>query len=260
MLKKLLLIILMASGCVSYAQGEVSVQLSSCRSEYRTHDATNKPGFGVKLELLPSAGVTVFESVSLSTSIVLCDGSGNKTKPTTASIIEENGKTYAKLTFKNRPDGKQVKLEGSLKLPIAKHVTVHDNVKPDLLQASSVQIGGVNFEILPAAGNAANGNREGDRLKRAELQLRYPASVTITQIARQWGAESESTFAQEIDFTTTTSEDQSTKTTSFILVDALPCPTLTISTCTEKLDVEVPVGFNITLSDAVEIQQEPESK
>lgn len=260
MLKKLLLIILMASGCVSYAQGEVSVQLSSCRSEYRTHDATNKPGFGVKLELIPSAGVTVFESVSLSTSIVLCDGSGNKTKPTTASIIEENGKTYAKLTFKNRPDGKQVKLEGSLKLPIAKHVTVHDNVKPDLLQASSVQIGGVNFEILPAAGNAANGNREGDRLKRAELQLRYPASVTITQIARQWGAESESTFAQEIDFTTTTSEDQSTKTTSFILVDALPCPTLTISTCTEKLDVEVPVGFNITLSDAVEIQQEPESK
>ena len=260
MLKKLLLIILMASGCVSYAQGEVSVQLSSCRSEYRTHDATNKPGFGVKLELIPSAGVTVFESVSLSTTIVLCDGSGNKTKPTTASIIEENGKTYAKLTFKNRPDGKQVKLEGSLKLPIAKHVTVHDNVKPDLLQASSVQIGGVNFEILPAAGNAANGNREGDRLKRAELQLRYPASVTITQIARQWGAESESTFAQEIDFTTTTSEDQSTKTTSFILVDALPCPTLTISTCTEKLDVEVPVGFNITLSDAVEIQQEPESK
>ena len=260
MLKKLLLIILMASGCISYAQGEVSVQLSSCRSEYRTHDATNKPGFGVKLELIPSAGVTVFESVSLSTSIVLCDGSGNKTKPTTASIIEENGKTYAKLTFKNRPDGKQVKLEGSLKLPIAKHVTVHDNVKPDLLQASSVQIGGVNFEILPAAGNAANGNREGDRLKRAELQLRYPASVTITQIARQWGAESESTFAQEIDFTTTTSEDQSTKTTSFILVDALPCPTLTISTCTEKLDVEVPVGFNITLSDAVEIQQEPESK
>lgn len=260
MLKKLLPLLFLAGGCVSYAQGEVSVQLSSCRSEYRTHDATNKPGFGVKLELIPSAGVTVFESVSLSTSIVLCDGSGNKTKPTTASIIEENGKTYAKLTFKNRPDGKQVKLEGSLKLPIAKHVTVHDNVKPDLLQASSVQIGGVNFEILPAAGNAANGNREGDRLKRAELQLRYPASVTITQIARQWGAESESTFAQEIDFTTTTSEDQSTKTTSFILVDALPCPTLTISTCTEKLDVEVPVGFNITLSDAVEIQQETESK
>lgn len=260
MLKKLLPLLFLAGGCVSYAQGEVSVQLSSCRSEYRTHDASNKPGFGVKLELIPSAGVTIFESVSLTTSILLSDDTGSKAKPNSASIIEENGKKYAKLTFKNRPDGKQVKLEGSLKLPIAKNVTVHDNVKPDLLQPSSVQIGGVNFEILPAAGNAAGGNREGDRLKRAELQLRYPASVTITQIARQWGTEAESSFAQEIDFSTTTSEDNSTKTTTFVLVDTLPCPTLTISTCTEKLDVEVPVGFNITLSNAVEINQEPESK
>lgn len=259
-MEKLLPIILISCGCISLAQPEVSVQLSSCRTEYRPHDSTDKPGFGVKLELVPVAGVSIFETENLTSTVTLMDESGKKAKPSTAGVFSENGKTFVKLTFKKRPEGIKVKLEGALKLSIAKNVTVHDHVTPDLLQPSSVQIGGVSFNITPAAENANKSNREGDRLKRAEISLSYPASVTIMQIARKWGQDEDIAFAQDIDFSTSASEEQSTKTTHIVLVDALPAPTLQISTCTEKSDIDIPVGFDITLSGAVEITTPQENK
>ncbi|MBE6419129.1 MAG: hypothetical protein E7031_03285 [Akkermansiaceae bacterium] len=260
MIKKLIPIILLAGSSLGQTQPEVSVQLYSCRTEYRTHDETDKPGFGVKLELLPIAGVNISATETLSTTVTLSDESGKKHTPTTAAILTDAGKTFAKFTFKNRPEGKRVKLEGEIKLDIAKNVTVHNNINPNLLQAHNLHIGEASFEIIPSSANAANSNREGDRLKRAELQLRYPASVTITQIARQWAADTDTPFAQEIDFTTTISDDQSTKTTTLVLLDVLPSPTLIITTCTEKSKIAVPVGFNITLSSAESINIEPENQ
>lgn len=259
-MKKLLPIVLISCGCISFAQPEVSVQLCSCRTEYRPHDSTDKPGFGVKLELVSVAGVSIFETENLSSTVTLVDESGKKAKSSTAGVFTEAGKTYVKLTFKKRPDGTKVKLEGSLKLSIAKNVTVHEHVTPDLLQPSSVQIGGITFNITPAAENANKSNREGERLKRAEIRLSYPASVTIMQIARKWGQDEDVAFAQDIDFSTSVSEDQTTKTTDIILVDALPSPSLQISTCTEKSDVDIPVGFDITLSGAVDITSQQENK
>ena len=259
-MRNMLPIILLVCGCISYAQQEVSVQLRSCRTEYRPHDSTDKPGFGVKLELIPAAGVSVFETENLTSTVTLHDESGNKIKTATAGIFCEARKTYAKLTFKKRPSGSKVKLVGELKLSIAKNVTVHDRVTPDLLQPSSVQIGGTTFNITPAADNNQKGNREGDRLKRAEISLSYPASVTIMQIARKWGQDDTVSFAQDIDFTTTVSEDASTKTTTIVLVDALPTPTLLISTCAEKSDINTQVAFDITLSGATEITTPQETK
>lgn len=259
-MKKLLPIILIVGGCISLAQPEVSVKLSSCRTEYRPHDATDKPGFGVKLELQPSAGISIFETENLHSSITLNDEFGKKAKPETAGIFSESGKTFAKITFKKRPEGKKVKLEGSLKISIAKNVVVHDHVRPDLLQASTIQLGDVSFNITPAEENANKGNREGERLKRAEIKVSYPASVTIVKITRRWGEDADTAFSQDIDFSTTVSEDNSTKTTTVILVDALPTPTLQISTCSEKSDIDIPVGFDITLSGAVEITTPQENK
>ena len=259
-MKILLPIILFMCGSISYAQPEVSVQLRSCRTEYRPHDATDKPGFGVKLELIPAAGVSIFETENLPTTVTLNDETGNKIKTATAGIFTHDGKTYAKLTFKKRPCGTKVNLVGELKLSIAKNVTVHDRVTPDLLQPSSVQIGGAAFNITPAADNAQKGNREGDRLKRAEISLSYPADVTIMKIARKWGQDDDVSFAQDVDFTTTVSEDSTTKITTVVLVDALPTPTLLISTCAEKSDINTPVAFDITLSGATEITTTQETK
>lgn len=239
---------LLITAGLSFAQTEVSVQLHSCRSEFRPHDSTDKPGFGVKFELTPAADVTMIETEHLGSTITLTDDKGSKYTPSTARLYTEDGKTYAKFTYKKRPSGSKIKLSGELDISLAKNVAKHSNIKADALAPTSVQINGSTFNITPAAANADKGNKEGERLRRAEISLQYPANITIMQIARQWGPESADAFVQEIDFSTTVSQDNTTKTTTFVLVDALPAPLLEISTCTETKGIKLPVNFDVTLS------------
>ena len=248
---------------LAMAQPEVSVQLASTRTEYRTHDETAKPGFAIKLELTPAPGISLVETEKLSPNLTITDATGKKHKASSARIYaadDGSGKSYAEFTTAKRPSGAKVKIEGTLHLTVARDKKLHEPFSFDLLGAAhSVQVGEITFHLEPHADNAQKANRDGERLHRAQVALRYPASVTIMQISRHWAVDDEehdlhtSMFIQELDHKTTLSENGEEQTTNLVLVDALLCPTLQISTCTEKKSVALPLHFDVTLSEAIEI-------
>lgn len=249
----------------SFAQPEVEVKLASCRTEYRTHDSTDKPGFGIKLSLTPGKDISFLDTEALEPSITLIDANGRKIKPTTASVYPtENGKgkATAKFTFKQRPSGSKIRLEGTLKLKIASHVTVKTSIPVNLLAHTRVQPNVFPIDFEPDAANSARGNKEGDRLKRAVVRFRYPACVKILKIARQWEADDFPTvdsavdYAQDVYFTTSKDKDEKIQIVEIHLVDVKPTAILTMATCTEKKEIEIPLCFDISLSEVVEIKEE----
>lgn len=263
MLKRAIPFLLWGCCSLATAQPEVSVQLASTRTEYRTHDETAKPGFALKLELSPAPGISLVETEKLKPELTITDALGKKYKAASARIYASNdgsGKSYAEFTTTQRPSGAKIKIEGTLNLTVARDKKLHAPFSFELLgEERSVQVGDITFHLTPHADNAQKGNRDGERLHRAQVALRYPASVTIMQISRHWVVDDEehdlhtSLFIQELDYKTTLSENKEEQTTNLVLVDALPCPTLQISTCTEKKDISLPLHFDVTLSEAVEI-------
>lgn len=259
--------VLLLVGSVLHAtEPEVAVQLSACRAEFRTHDSSNKPGFSVRLELTPAPGFSLCATETLEPKLTAVDANGKKHKATAARMLQvegAEGKAYAIFSIPKRPSGKKVKVEGQLELQIAKDMVRHEAQNINLLEGSTINLGGTEFTLIPDKENAEKKNKEGERLRHAELKLRYPAQVSIMQISRCWEqephAEGESSehYTQEVDYTTTCSEDGTTKVTTIILEDVRPCASLQISTCAEKKNITVPFRFEVTLSEAVEIQTEP---
>lgn len=245
------------------AQPEVSVQLASTRTEYRTHDESAKPGFSIRLELTPAPGVSLIETEKLLPQLTVIDALGKRHPASSARIYtaeDGSNKSYAEFTTVKRPSGAKVTIEGTLHLTVARDKKQHEPFSIDLLGGeTSVKRGEITFHLKPHEENAGKGNRAGDRLHRAQLALRYPASVTIMQISRHWAVDDEendlhtSLFIQELDYKTTLSENKEEQTTDLVLVDALVQPTLQISTCTEKKELSLPLHFDVTLSEAVEI-------
>ena len=242
---------------IGFAQNEVAVELSSCRSEYKTHDESEKPGFGVKLLITPSNGISLSETETLEHTLSLTDATGKKQQPSTARLViieEQQGKAYAEFTFKNRPTGAKVELDGSLKLTVAKDVQTHAPTQIPLITASSVVLRDATCQVIPAESNGAKGNREGDRIKRAEVTLKYPEHIEIVRIERQWAVDTDSElndYTQKIQYKTTI--ENGTKSTTLSLVDVIETPSLQISTCAEKKDIELPVRFTLTLSEAIKL-------
>ena len=242
---------------VGFAQNEVAIELSSCRSEYKTHDESEKPGFGVKFLLTPTNGISLSETETLQHTLCLVDATGKKQTPSTARLVirdEQQGKAFAEFTFKNRPSGARVELIGSLKLPIAKDLQTHTPVQIPLIQASALTLRDATCQIIPAETNGVKGNREGERIKRAEVTLKYPAHIEIVRIARQWFVDTDtdlSDYTQDIQYKTVV--ENNTKSTTLVLVDVVENPSLQISTCAEKQDIQIPVQFNLSLSEAVQI-------
>lgn len=263
MLKRAIPFLLWSCCQMGLAQPEVSVQLASTRTEYRTHDETAKPGFAIKLELTPAPGVSLIETEKLLPQLTIIDALGKKHPASSARIYaaeDGSNKSYAEFTTVKRPSGAKVTIEGTLYLTVARDKKLHEPFSIDLLGGeNSVQMGEITFHLKPHEDNGAKGNRDRDRLHRAQIALRYPASVTIMQIARHWVVDDEendlhtSLFIQELDYKTTLSENKDEQTTNLVLVDALVNPTLQISTCTEKKELSLPLHFDVTLSEAVEI-------
>ncbi len=243
--------------CICHAdQPEVSVQLAAARTEYRTHDNSATPGFNIKFELIPAPGISFCDTEALSPELTVTDTNGTKHKAAIARLVTEStGKAYASFSTKKRPTGHKLTIEGTLHIHIAKDLTKHTPVKIDLISPSDLHIGNDIIKIIPAATNANAANREGERLRRAELSLQYPAKLNIIQIARQWfpDAGPEPDFSQNVEFETTLNEDQTTKTTTFILVDVLTSPSLQISTCSEEKSLQLPIKFDLGLSEAVNL-------
>lgn len=243
--------------CICHAeQPEVSVQLASARTEYRTHDDSATPGFNIKFELTPAPGINFCDTETLTPELTVTDANGTKHKAAIARLVTaDSGKAYASFSTKKRPTGHKLSVEGTLHIRIAKGLTKHAPAKIDLISPSELHLGNDPIKIVPAAANANASNREGERLRRAELSLQYRADLNIIQIARQWfpDADPEPDFSQNVEFETTLSEDQSTKTTTLILVDVLSSPSLQISTCAEEKSLQLPIKFDIGLSEAVNL-------
>ncbi|MBE6417063.1 MAG: hypothetical protein E7033_01200 [Akkermansiaceae bacterium] len=252
---KVLLPFLIIGLCICHAeQPEVSVQLASARTEYRTHDNSATPGFNLKFELTPAPGISFCDTDALTPELTVTDTNGTIHKAAIARLITtDSGKAYASFSTKKRPTGHKVSVEGTLHIRIAKGLTKHTPVKIDLIHPSDLHLGNETIKIVPAAANASAANREGERLRRAELTLQYRAELNISHIARQWfpDAAPEPDFSQNVDFETTLSEDQTTKTTTFILVDVLSSASLQISTCTEEKSLQLPIKFELGLSEAI---------
>ena len=263
-------VLLLIGAVLQAEEADVAVQLASCRSEFRTHDSTNKPGFAVRLQLTPAPGLSLCETETLEPKLTVTDTNGKKHKATTARLHrEENGsnKADAVFTIPKRPSGSKVKVEGEMRLTIARDLVQHAPQSINLLEGGKIMLGNTEFTLTPAAANATKNNREGERLRHAEVTLRYPAQISIMQISRCWEqephAEGECSehYTQEVDYTTKSSEDGATKLTTIILADARPCPSLQISTCAEKKEITVPFHFEVTLSEAVELpSQKPKPK
>lgn len=242
-------------------QTDVSVEIASCRTVYRTHDATDNPGFSVKLKLTPAAGIHVTENETLPLDVHLIDSQRNKQKSHSGRLVrsEHDGHLYAAYTFKKRPTGAEVKIEGNIAITIAKDVQQETPQAINLISASEFSLRNAPFKVIPAASNANKSNREGNRLKRAEITLSYPQNINLMSIARQWSSDLPSDsqqnahFSQEVLYTTVTDE-QGNKLTQFVLVDVLESPIIQFTTCSETNSTTLPVSFIITLSEASQIQ------
>ena len=257
---KRLLPIFLAFPCICGAnQPEVSVQLASARTEYRTHDDSSAAGFGLKFELTPAPGISFCETEDLSSELIVTDSIGTKHKAVTARLTTtENGQTFAIFTTKKRPTGSKFTIEGTLNLNIAIGLTKHAPVKIDLLQPNDIRLGNSTLKIIPVSANATPANRENDRLRRAEITIEYSSDINIIQIARQWLPDvmPEPNFSQNVEFDTSVSADGATKSTTLILVDVLTSPHLQFSTCAEQKFLQIPLNFSVGLSDAVKISEE----
>lgn len=263
MMKLGVAVLLLTGAVLSAEETDVAVQLASFRSEFRTHNYTDKPGFAVKLELTPAPGLSLCGTENLEPKMTAIDANGKKLKATTARLKTDVGgsdKAYAVFTIPKRPNGKKVKLEGEMQLTVARDLVQHAPQSINLLEDGKMTLGTTEFTVTPAKTNAAKKNREGERLRHAEVTLSYPAQLSIMQISRCWeqepGAEDAAadSYTQELDYSTTLSKDGTTKTTTIELQDVRHCPMLQISTCAEKKNITVPFHFEVTLSEAVELQ------
>lgn len=249
----------------SMAAPEVVAKLSSCRTEFRPHNSTDKPGFVVNISLTPGKDITLLDTEDLEQSVTLIDSKGGKSTPNTARIYpaeDGSGKAMAELTFKKRPSGSKVKLKGSLFLSVASDVKEITPIKVNLQEPSRFMMGVFPIVLQPDKENTARSNREGGRLKRAVVRFRYPNCMKILRIARQWEADNFPTldfaadYSQEIFFTSSpAADDPKIGVAEVHLLDVKPTLSLSISTCMESKEVEIPLNVEISLSGVTEITE-----
>ncbi|MDO4750561.1 MAG: hypothetical protein Q4A24_00520 [Akkermansia sp.] len=268
-MKSAIAMLLLCGIMVNAAEPDLTVRLSSCRSEFRTHDSTDKPGLIVRLQLIPAAGISLCDTEKLNPNLTVTDASGKKHKATAARIYRTEDDTqqiFAEYTIAKRPTGAKLQADGTLELTTAKDLVLHEPISVNLLAASEFKLGETTFTVTPAEANANKNNMEGERLRRAEITITYPAATTIMQISRCWlsepqeGAESTESFTQELQFTTKLNDDATKKSTTLIIVDALHTPSLQISTCAEKNKIKQAFHFELTLSEVVEITPSAEAE
>ncbi len=189
--------------CLSQAQQNgVSVQLRSCRTEFRPHNRTSFPGFSCTLELIPPAGYYMCESASLTGTIRVKDATGTvRLAERGAIVISPDNRALTTFTCSTRPTGKQVELEGELLVTIAKARTAHPHIAVNMLEASEHRLGDTIVKIEPQRANAAKSNREGTKLRSSELTMTCSPGTTIRRVERVWPGENGSLLTQPVEIT-----------------------------------------------------------
>lgn len=183
-------------------QASVSVKLRSCRTEYRTHDSATAPGFSCTLELLPPPGFHMCESTSLTGTIRVKDATGTvRLADRGAIIITPDNRALTTFTCSTRPTGAKVEIEGDLLVTVAKTRTAHSPVAMSMVGLSVHRLGEATIKVQPAPGNAAWANREGAKMRCANITMTCSAGTTIRRVERVWKGLNGELFTQPVEIT-----------------------------------------------------------
>ena len=134
--------LLCCAGLLHAAQDGVTVQLRSCRSEYRTHDNSIAPGLVCTLELIPPSGTFMCESASLTGVIRVKDAVGSTRIADRRSVeIRDDNRAYTTFSISQRPTGSNIEIEGELLVTVAQSRTAHPVRAISLIENQSSLLG-----------------------------------------------------------------------------------------------------------------------
>lgn len=247
MLKSVLAtIFLFCAGLLQAAQDGVTVQLRSCRTEYRTHNNSTAPGLVCTLELIPPSGTFMCESASLTGTIRVKDAAGTTRIADKRSIeISNDNRAYTTFSISQRPSGSIIEIQGELLVTVAQSRTSHPVAAISLVEKSRLSIGKDESILLtPAPANNSSRNREGTKIRRGELELKSPQGITIRRVERVWRGMNNEEFSQPVEL------NQTGKSTYEIeLWDANPSEYLRIVTVRTPRREKVNFRLNVSLGE-----------
>ena len=238
--------LLCCAGLIQAAQEGVTVQLRSCRTEYRTHDNSTAPGLVCTLELIPPSGTFMCESASLTGTIRVKDSTGTTRMADRRSVeIRDDNRAYTTFSISQRPTGGKIEIQGDLLVTVAESRTAHPVTAISLIEKSELNIGkNENIRLIPAAVNNTSNNREGTKIRRAELELTSPRGITIRRVERVWRGINNEEYTQPVEL------EQTGKSTYEIeLWDANPTEYLRIVTVKNPRREKVNFRLNVSLGE-----------
>ena len=247
MLKSALTIFMLCcAGLIQAAQDGVAVQLRSCRTEYRTHNNSTAPGLVCTLELIPPSGTYMCESASLTGTIRVKDSTGTTRMADRRSVeIRDNNRAYTTFSISQRPTGGTIEIQGELLVTVAQSRTAHPVTAISLIEKTELNIGkDENIRLTPAPMNNTSRNREGTKIRRAELELVSPPGITIRRVERVWRGINNEEFSQPVELNPT-----GKSTYEIELWDANPSEYLRIVTVKKPRREKVNFRLNVSLGE-----------
>jgi len=183
----ILLLLLASCGLAETAQQGVGVLVRSCRTEFRTHNRANAPGFVCTLELVPPPGFYMCESAELAGQIRVKEATGSVRLADLGGVtISAANRAYTTFSLPRRPSGNKLEISGDLQVTVAAERIAYEPLPVSALEASAYQLSDSILYINPARSNSSAGNREGTKLRCAEFILRGEPIINIRRIERVW--------------------------------------------------------------------------
>ena len=211
-------------------QSPVTVQLRSCRTEYRTHNSATAPGFSCTLELLPPPGFSMCESTLLTGTIRIKDATGAiRLADRGPIVITPDNRALTTFTCSTRPTGSKVEIEGELLVTVAKERTAHPPVPMSMVGLSVHRMGDSTIKVQPAPGNASWSNREGTKMRCANMKMTCSSGSTIRRVERVWKGINGELYTQPVEITpiggnTFSMQMWDTNPTEFVRVVTIKAP------------------------------------
>ncbi len=232
------------------------------RCDFRMRSTGEKGDFVLILGCTPTDGLTLCDCPGLAQSLRLSDANGRTLACSATEFLpgQKTGEVAVRFSFQPHPRGEWVELSGELLFRLASHPVELPPIVLNLKESSRFSLGETLFIATPSSENANGDNLERGAMKKAVVDLRYPASTTILRLARVWKGEAEAReqegYCQELDFTTQDVED-GMRTTRVSLWDAHSQETLIMTTCESVRLVRIPVHFRLRLGEAEELAPLP---
>lgn len=256
------LLLLFCSAALLAAEPEVSTRVLGMKCDYRTRAMGEKGDFVLTLGCEPVAGLSLCDCPGVTQSLRLSDADGRELACAATEFLpgQKTGEAVVRFSFHPHPRGEWVELSGVLLFRLASHPVELPRVSLNLKEASRFSLGNTVFIATPASANTDKSNLERGAMKKAVVDLRYPASTTILRLARVWKSEAEAReqegYCQELDFTTQDVE-AGMRMTRVSLWDAHPQETLIITTCESVRLVRIPIHFRLRLGEAEKLKPLP---